>query len=286
MSSLTVNTEMLMLRNLSSAFSRNVFTNVLEFDDYTHLDWLLSEYIVNRPNTYSDLLNKIYARISKKYRCEYVYKNELIKVLIKKYGTRNSVFFSEFRVGRSIADIVVFNGQSKAFEIKTEYDSSRRLKEQLACYKRLFDKCYIVVPEELCDSYKELVDNSIGIILMKAQNSSLSLYEVREATVNEDFDVMLMMSCLRTKEYEHITKALGHSIEHVSCYDLYDYCMNIMANSDVNVLRQLFLAEVKKRKNNTCLLKRYPMPIRQMMLSLNLPQSKADLLLKKLKSNI
>ena len=76
---------------------------------------------------YSDLLKKSYSVISKYYRCEYVYKNELIKLLLKKYGTRNSVYFNEFRVGNSIADMVMFNGESKAFEIKTEYDTPRRL---------------------------------------------------------------------------------------------------------------------------------------------------------------
>ena len=51
-------------------------------------------------------------------------------------------------------------------------------------------------------------------------------------------------------------------------------------------MRELFLREIKKRKNNTALLRKYPMSIRQMMLSLNLPQDKANKLLEQLNINI
>ena len=142
------------LRNLSSAFSRSAFVDVLNFNDYTHFDWLFSRYGSSSCTTYFDLLKKSYALLSKHYRCEYVYKNELIKLLLKRFGSRHSVYFSEFRVGNSIADMVMFNGESKAFEIKTEYDTPRRLDKQLDDYKRFFDKCYIVIPESKSEEYK------------------------------------------------------------------------------------------------------------------------------------
>ena len=96
MAAISANKELIRLRDLSSAFSRSAFIDVLKFNDYSHFNWLASRYGILRCATYSDLLKKSYSVISKHYRCEYVYKNELIKLLLKKYGTRNSVYFSEF----------------------------------------------------------------------------------------------------------------------------------------------------------------------------------------------
>lgn len=284
---INANEELVKLRDFSSAFSRSAFIDVLNFNDYSHFNWLVSKYdILIRCTTYSDMLKKSYSVISKYYRCEYVYKNELIKLLLKKYGTRNSVYFNEFRVGNSIADMVMFNGESKAFEIKTEYDTPRRLDKQMDDYKRFFDKCYIIVPENKVDEYRDIVESTTGIIAMSHKNGSIILKEVRQAEQNERFDFEALMSCLRTEEYKNIVLSLGESLEGVAGYDMYKYCYRVISKENPNKLRELFLREIKKRKNNTALLRKYPMSIRQMMLSLNLPQDKANKLLEQLNINI
>lgn len=282
-----VNKELIILRDLSSAFSRSAFIDVLNYNDYSHFDWLISRYdILKCVTTYSELLKKSYSLISKYYRCEYVYKNELIKLLLKKYGTKKSVYFSEFRVGNSIADMVMFNGESKAFEIKTEYDTPRRLDKQIDDYKRFFDKCYIVVPEDRVDGYYDIVETTTGIIAMSQCNGRIILKEIRPAHHNERFEFEVLMSCLRTEEYKNIVLSLGDSLEGVAGYDMYRYCYQVISKANPNELRDLFLREIKKRKNNTALLRKYPMSIRQMMLSLNLPEDKANKLLEQLNTNI
>lgn len=281
-----VNNDLNRLRDLSTAFSRSAFVDVLNYNDYSHLNWLSSKYHVLKCITYLDLLRKSYSLISKYYRCEYVYKNELIKLLLKKYGTRNTAYFSEFRVGNSIADMVMFNGESKAFEIKTEYDTARRLNKQMEDYKHFFDKCYIVVPEDKLDEYCNLIGDTTGIISMSWDKGRVVLKEVKSAYQNNHFDSMALMSCLRTNEYKNIVLSLGVSLDQVAGYDMYRFCYNVISQVDPRILRKLFLQEVKKRKNNTALLRKYPMSIRQMMLSLNLSENKANKLLDKLNINI
>ena len=274
------------MRNLSSIFSRSAFVDILNYSDYSHFNWLASRYNTIKCTTYFELLKKSYSLISKYYRCEYVYKNELIKLLLKKYGTRNSVYFSEFRVGNSIADMVMFNGESKAFEIKTEYDTPRRLNKQMEDYKFIFDKCYIVIPENKLDDYYSIVESTTGIITMSRDNGHIILREVRKAHQNEYFDSEALMSCLRISEYKNIVMSLGVSLDGVAGYDMYKFCGDVISRTNSNKIRPLFLHEVKKRKNNTSLLRKYPMPLRQMMLSLNLPEDKANKLLKQLNINI
>ncbi|MBO8460394.1 MAG: sce7726 family protein [Bacteroidetes bacterium] len=286
MATTNINSELIRLRDLSSAFSRSAFVDVLNYNDYSHFNWLVSKYNTLKCVTYFDLLKKSYSLISKDYRCEYVYKNELIKLLLKKYGTRNSVFYSEFKVGNSIADMVMFNGESKAFEIKTEYDTPRRLDKQMENYKCFFDKCYIVVPENRLEEYCNIIDSTIGIIAMSWNNGHIVLKDVRSAHHNERFDPRALMSCLRTDEYKNIVLSLGISLDGVNGYDMYKFCYNVILQADSGKLRELFLCEVKKRKNNTSLLRKYPMPIRQMMLSLNLSADKANKLLEQLNINI
>ena len=286
MAMINANEELIRLRDFSSAFSRSAFIDVLNFNDYSHFNWLVSKYDILRCATYSDLLKKSYSVISKYYRCEYVYKNELIKLLLKKYGTRNSVYFNEFRVGNSIADMVMFNGESKAFEIKTEYDTPRRLDKQMDDYKRFFDKCYIIVPEDKVDEYRDILESTTGIIAMSRNNGRVILKEIRHAEQNERFEFEALMSCLRTEEYKNIVLSLGESLEGIAGYDMYKYCYQVISKANPNELRELFLREIKKRKNNTALLRKYPMSIRQMMLSLNLPQDKANKLLEQLNINI
>ena len=286
MAATSINKELIRLRDLSSAFSRSAFIDILNYNDYSHFNWLASKYDILKCTTYSELLKKSYSLISKYYRCEYVYKNELIKLLLKKYGTKNSVYFSEFRVGNSIADMVMFNGESKAFEIKTEYDTPRRLDKQMDDYKCFFDKCYIIVPENRLDEYYDIVESTTGIITMNWDNGHIILKEVRHALRNEHFEPQTLMSCLRTEEYKSIVLSLGKSLEGVAGYDMYTYCCQVISKANPDKLRVLFLREVKKRKNNTALLRKYPMSIRQMMLSLNLPENKANKLLEQLNINI
>ena len=72
----SVNKEWVKLKDLSSAFSRNAFVDVLNYNAYSHFNWLASKYDTLKCTTYFELLKKSYSLISKYYRCEYVYKNE------------------------------------------------------------------------------------------------------------------------------------------------------------------------------------------------------------------
>lgn len=286
MAIISANEELIRLRNFSSAFSRRAFIDVLNFNDYSHFNWLISKYNTPGCATYLDLLKKSYSEISKHYRCEYVYKNELINQLLKQYGTKDTVYFNEFRVGKSIADIVMFNGESKAFEIKTEYDTPRRLNKQIDDYKRLFDKCYIIVPEDKVDEYQNIIESTTGIITMSPNNKRIILKTIRDAEQNKHFQSKLLMSFLRMEEYKNIVLSLGKSLDGVAGYDIYKHCFQIISNSNPDELKSLFLSEIKKRKNNTSLLPKYPVPLKQIMLSLNLPKVKADKLLGQLNLNI
>lgn len=277
------------LRSYSSAFSRNVFSDLSTFSDFSHLDWLYREYDqdMSEDNTYLDYLSHIYACLIRFYRCEYVYKNEIInQLLLKKYGTQHTVAFNEFKVGNSIVDLAMMNGESKAFEIKTSLDTPRRLDKQLDDYKRIFNKSYIVIDADELSYYESRIDDATGIITLSHKNGKITLKEYRKAIKRENLDTDTLMSCLRTREYQNIVVSYFGQLPAVPIYEMYDACKTLLQQIPTQELNKLYLTEVKKRRNVTAQLKDIPMELRQMILSLNLPTNKQKSLINTLNEPI
>src|SRR5690606_10538445 len=126
------------MRSYSTVFSSTSFSKLLKNNDLSFIDAKIKRYDENhiksvKIETYIHYLQYIYSELSKFYRNEYLYKNSFInEILLNQYGLNDTIVLNEFRVGNSIADIVLFNGSSKAFEIKSELDSNRRLQGQIA----------------------------------------------------------------------------------------------------------------------------------------------------------
>lgn len=281
-------TEMERLRSYSSIFSRRVFSDIIAYNDYSRINLLLHRYNAQEHFlTYMDYIKYVYQIMVKKYRCEYIYKNEIInKLLLKRFGTKNMIAINEFRVNNSIADLVLFNGESKAFEIKTEYDSKKRLDHQIQDYSKLFQKSYIVIPEHLFDEYKNYISENTGIIILLANKKGIQLQIAREAIKNQNIDINILMRCLRTTEYKNIIATYFGKLPNVSCFEMFEKCQEWLAEIPQNKLHELFLAEIKKRKSNTPFLKSFPTEIRQMCLSMNLTQKQSEILIQKLNNTI
>lgn len=268
------------MRSYSSAFSRSLFTDIIKYGDCSRLDAIHDRYDGKRKKekTYFSYLKYLYRQISINYRCEYVYKNELIELLIKKYAHSNTIIFNEFRMQKSIVDLAMFNGKSRAFEIKTEYDTTRRLIGQLVDYTRVFQLCYVVIPANMLETYEKDIPPYIGIVLMRESGGVLELDEVRPAVENKNIDAGMMMKCLRTKEYENMVIEEFGKLPDVPYYEMYEACEEKLYDMPPDKLHQYFLKEIEKRKNNMCLLKKAPHELRQMYLQLGLSKGQIDIL--------
>ena len=277
------------LRSYSSVFSRKVFSDILVHSDFSQLDWLFRHYDSNLLNdcSYIDYLSYVYKTLTRSYRCEYVYKNEIInQLLLKKYGTKNTIVFNEFKVGDSIVDFAMMNGESKAFEIKTEFDTPRRLKKQMFDYRKIFNKCYIVVDVSECEFYACRIEETTGIVALSYEKGCIRLDEYRPATRIEKIDSLVLMKCLRTSEYENIICEYFGELPEVPKYNLFEVCKDQMKHIDYDSLNHLFLHEIKKRKSPTGHLKDSPKMLRQVVLSLNLTPKNQEALITKLNNPI
>ena len=167
------------LHYYASLFSGNVVQRSLKYNDYSAIFECLHRYdsdLMSRGLTYWDYFDYVYRILEKNYRNEYVYKNTLIKgYIVKEYSLKETKVFNEFRIGTSIADLAMFNGTSKAFEIKTELDNDKRLASQLGEYAKLMEEAYLVVSADLVDKYLPDIDSGVGIIALYPQGRSLKM---------------------------------------------------------------------------------------------------------------
>lgn len=278
------------MRSYSSVFSGSLFAKLLEQDDYSFLNLKIERYDLPKVGkqviTYYDYIRYIYSELRKQYRNEYIYKNTFINdLLLKKYGVKNTVVINEFRIGNSIADVVMFNGTSKAFEIKTELDSNKRLSSQLADYIKLFKECYVITHESLTSKYL-LEDDQIGIIELVEQRQSVVLREVRPPKINKNIDPDTLIRTIRTNEYKNIVKQHYGELPEMNSFTMFEICRELIKQIPQDQLHNSFIAELKKRKTNTDIIDRFPTELRQVCLSMNASAISCQKLERKLKEKI
>ena len=229
------------MKDFSGLFSRGIIQEVVKFGYCPRLNDYAAAYSAHSVVSYLDFLIQAYSELKKSYRCEYVIKNELLRRLLSHYHGSSTVTFSEFRVGDAIADMVLVNGESRVFEIKTEYDTPKRLEHQMSEYNKVFDKCYLVVPKEKAEEYSHIVSDRTGIIAVSYERGRVCIdQEYRPATKNTEMDASVLMRTLRTSEYKSIVKSFYGSLPNVTDFEMFETCKKMMCDIPSSVLSVLF----------------------------------------------
>lgn len=192
------------LRLLSRVYTRPMFADLARTGDASPVTELLCTHGEVGPGIASlrldELFERGWSRLAASYRNEYVYKNELAtRLVFKRHSPRTAGFQVELRVGSSIADVVVANGTTTAYEIKTEFDTCRRLSSQTSDYLKAFDKVYVVTHPAHVARYERELDPRVGLIVLSEKHS---LTPYREASANVDnIDPRTVFRCMRREEY-------------------------------------------------------------------------------------
>ena len=102
---------------------------------------------------------------SKDNRHEYVYKSALTtNILLGTHSLSTASMLTEFRVRKTKADLIILNGTSTAYEIKSERDSLTKLERQISDYRSVFASVYAIVGENHIDAATDLVPKDVGIL--------------------------------------------------------------------------------------------------------------------------
>lgn len=257
------------LRDYASLFSRQASSEILsgnlhlveqKIRRYDH-SWKES-----KNKTFHDYLKQVYKCINKEYQNEYVLKNELLNQWLKEYlGCPDSEIYSEFKVGSAKADLVMFNGLAKAFEIKSEYDSPSRLNNQLKNYSKAFHEVYVIVPEKQLQKYDTIIDKTVGLISFCGKE----FHQIRSSAIRQDLCRKTVMSLLHSKEYIRVVQDYYGALPNMTSFTQYETCYNKIAGIEEVKFTELYLSALKTRVNRPVLSTRYFAEFNQLVLAMN-----------------
>jgi len=272
------------LRDFSYIFSRSNATRWLK-GDFSYFDALLERHNMlkrYKSKSYYKVLRDTYKVLKTHYPNEYLLKNEFLnKWLINQLGNCDSKIFSEFRIGNAIADLAMFNGSSKAFEIKTILDNDSRLKNQLNQYKKIFNEVYLIIPSECLDKYIDY-DKDVGVISYDCKLGSFAL--IVKATNDISIDVNVLMQVLRTKEYLWIVNQHCDVVPSMNAFNQFEISKEIISGIPSEKLNALFLDVIKKRNSTESFLKNKYKFLNQLSLSLNMDEKEIETMIMQLET--
>lgn len=236
------------LRQLSKLFSPPIFKKIVTENDSKFFDEKVQALLKTTPRetSYLDLIKSFYKSLEKNYRCEYIYKNSIFGEILEKYGLKSTLTLNEFKVGESIADLVLLNGSAKIYEIKTELDGLDKLEKQIEDYQKLADQIYIVTDEthatQLQTAYK---DSTIGIVLLNKRNKLTIMKDAQSNTRFFDFDTIFKV--LRKKEYLELTMSNFNFIPDVPNTKIFRCCYTLLREVDIQEFQKQVVRKLKDR---------------------------------------
>ncbi|WP_435357381.1 sce7726 family protein [Emticicia sp. SJ17W-69] len=240
------------LRSLSFLYNTSVIKDVLDTRSFVKIEDRINKHRGNILGSnaqikFSSLLNTLYEQMTESYCNEYIYKNTILqKKLLEKYGFASTTLLSEFRIGKSIADLVLLNGEVKVFEIKTDLDSLKRLDSQLSDYQQFADKVYIVTNQKFIAQLLHLYSGSnFGIIEFDGKG----LIERKEAQKSTNaFSYETIFKLLRKDEYLKIVKLMHNFIPDVPNTLIFRECLKLVKEKTIVEFQKFVVQELKKRK--------------------------------------
>jgi len=238
------------MRSLSFLFTPSMFNQIVKEKNVLALKRKIKNLNLNnkRITTYQTLFKYAYSQLEESYRSEYLFKNSLInEYLLKKYSLNTTTVFNEFKIGSSIADMVLLNGTAKVFEIKTDLDGFDKLKKQVNDYIQFADFVYVVTSEKNIEKVlNDFSNTTIGVIEFTESNT---LKERKRPVSNQrTFNHLALFKTLRKTEYlELITEQFGY-IPDVPNTMIFRECLKLSLSIKVEEFQKLVFKKLKDRK--------------------------------------
>lgn len=229
------------------AFRRPFFTSLAKGEDVSQVFSLFKEYISNDKDlTVRDVFDFFFDILRKNYRNEYVYKSAIVnKIIFGRHSPKTSSSSIELPVNNSIVDVAVFNDKSTAYEIKTEFDSPRRLVTQAIDYLDVFERVYIVTHPDFAEKYCALSMPNVGVLSLSMKET---LSVVKEAKSNiESIKVDKIFNVLRKSEYIKIVENYTSSKIHMPNGIIHSYCKDVFLSMPLKVANSYFINAMKER---------------------------------------
>jgi hypothetical protein len=142
------------------------------------------------------------------HRYEYVYRAAIThKLLLGVHSLSTASMLSEFRVAACKADLVILNGTSTVYEIKSERDNLDRLATQVAEYFKAFVRVNVITAEAHVEDVLNLVPPHVGVVVLSDRFQISTVRESQE--FNNGLCSSALLDSLQQQEALQIIDSLG-----------------------------------------------------------------------------
>ena len=176
------------------------------------------------------------------------------KILRRQHAQKDTLVIDELGLnhGKCRADIAVVNGHLIGYEIKSNNDSLRRLKNQVESYNSVFDKISVVVGDRHINSIQIHIPAWWGVIVsVRGPRGAVNFDLIRKAKTNKSIDQISIAQLLWRDEVIEILQKnkVPNRILRQPRAVLYEYLVSIL---NICELRTAVRDYFKKRKNWRC----------------------------------
>ena len=197
----------------------------------------------------------IYMILFRSYRNEYIYKNAIAnKILLGRHSLNTSHMLTEFRAGNCKADVVVVNGTSAVYEIKSELDSFARLENQVKNYLKIFDYINVITSASQVNKLKSILPDKAGILLLTNRNTISTIRESKSNRKNTNQSILF--DSLRKNEYVKTIKEYFGIVPDVPNTQIYKECKKLFSKIPAELAHDLTI-NILRRRRNTRVLKEF-----------------------------
>lgn len=243
-------TEMKVAARLSSVFSTSVFGNLAAPQAGVAAERLRVLQDLEEANdallTLGDAFDAALALLCRAYRNEYFFKNNLVsKIVLGRHSARTASALMEVPAGRSIADLVIFNGTSTAYEIKTDLDSFTRLPAQLDDYRSRFEHVNVVTSIERAPDAEKMTPEAVGIIGVR-RSGSLSVVRPSRSGFSQLQQISIFQLLRQKEALDALQRTCGYEVD-VPPGDVWARCQSLFAALPIEVAHEEALYQLKQR---------------------------------------
>ncbi len=237
------------LRSLSQIFTPTNFDRIVRKNDIVNTQARIQKHLIFQNSIKNlEIIQFVYKELLANYKSEYLYKNALLnKLLLGKYSINTTTVINEFKIGKSIADFVLLNGEAKVFEIKTEFDNLDKLDKQLADYKQFANKIYVVSNSKFISKLLSDYNNTtIGIIEFTERNTLKELQSARENS--QTFNHKAIFKALRKQEYLDIIQEYFGKVPDVPNTKIFRESLKLAESINIVDFQKMACLKLKERK--------------------------------------
>ena len=247
-------------RAINRVFTRKVLCNLIENGKSDIFDYVVKRYIDDPSSkNHGQLISEIYAHLNKQQRNEYFYMNTLLnKLLCGIHNVNTTAAFSQVRIGHSIADFVMINGEGRVYEIKSDLDNFDRLYDQLRDYYCAFSKVSVLASIHELEKVHNVLSsfgdmgNAVGIYVLSDRGTIFNKERSREpCAYNEFLNHSSIFKLLRKKEYESIVKDYFGTVPQVEPVFHFRAFLEKFEEIPITEAQQRAFQEMKKRNRIT-----------------------------------